>query len=89
MIFYTFFPEKLFRNLLTKPIIDYNMTYYGSMNMDNKEKPKGNLDKLQIVYDNLNDTEKGKVVRLGEGLLKSQNIIDEKVKPAENNKEKS
>jgi hypothetical protein len=32
-------------------------------------KPKGNLDKLRVIYDNLSDTEKEKVVRLGEGLL--------------------
>jgi hypothetical protein len=38
--------------------------------MENKE---GDLDKLRVVYDNLDDTEKGKVVRLAEGLLKSQN----------------
>jgi hypothetical protein len=56
------------------------MTYIGSLDMDNKEgecgnKGKGNLDKLRVIYDDLDDHGKGNVIRLGEGLLKSQEIM--------------
>ena len=41
--------------------------------MDDEKK----LDRLCQVYDVLNDNEKGKIIKLAEGLLKSQKIIDE------------
>jgi len=37
------------------------------------------MDRLCNAYENLNDMEKGKIIRLAEGLLKSQNVLSERL----------
>jgi len=45
----------------------------GPIKGENEKK----LDNLCQIYDILDDNEKGKIIKLAEGLLKSQKIIDE------------
>ena len=45
----------------------------GPIKGENEKK----LDNLCQIYDILDDNEKGKIIKLAEGLLKSQKIFDE------------
>jgi ferritin len=47
--------------------------------MDDFEEKKEKIDKLRTVYDNLNDSEKEKFVRLAEELLKEKNDRDKEI----------
>ena len=53
------------------------------------EKTDEGLDRLCGVYERLNNDEKGKIIRLAEGLLISQNDLQVRVFSVEKMKKKS
>jgi hypothetical protein len=49
------------------------------------EKRDEGLEKLVKIYLNLSDEDKGKIILLGEGLIKSQKIITDEIVLSDNN----